>query len=361
MEYFHMMAKKNSSENLQPIELLMIFSGMVITIAILFSPTGVFANDSAAAFGAGGIELVKNEHIRMLEEILEISPKKIRVEYRFLNESDKDIDTTVAFPLPPEYRVSNFFVPGGDPAMILKSFKVLVNGNSVTTRIVQKAVIGHRDITEELSKLGLSDEEIFFDIAFEDLESFLSKHQKLREKYGDWWRVSRTLFWKMTFPVGKEIVVEHEYAPVQGFGYFPWTDRENFFGEKNTERFKGLEKLWDQFSGKPDKDADCLDEGTKRAIENRVKMAVLKGAGLVYVGYADVEYILSTGRNWKGPIGEFTLRLVKEKPDQFVSVCFPGQPKKISPTVYEFYQKDFVPQDDLDVYFYTVSPEMLNP
>jgi len=48
------------------------------------------------------------------------------------------------------------------------------------------------------------------------------------------------------------------------------------------------------------------------------------------------------------------LRLVKERPDEFVSVCFPGKPDKISPTVYEFYQKDFVPQDTLVVYFYRV-------
>ncbi len=37
-----------------------------------------------------------------------------------------------------------------------------------------------------------------------------------------------------------------------------------------------------------------------------------------------------------------------------------NRPQKISPNVYEFHQKDFVPQDDLVVYFYTVSPEVLN-
>jgi hypothetical protein len=52
-------------------------------------------------------------------------------------------------------------------------------------------------------------------------------------------------------------------------------------------------------------------------------------------------------------IREFRLRLIKERPDWFVSVCFPGKPEKISPTVYEFIQKAYVPQDKLVVYFYS--------
>jgi hypothetical protein len=213
---------------------------------------------------------------------------------------------------------------------------------------VRKAVIGDRDITEQLRKLGLSDEEIFFDVAYEDLEPLLSKYKTIKEEYGNWWAISQTLFWEMNFPSGREIVVEHEYAPAIGGGFAVVYNQPNLKAE--------ISNLWKSFTGKHDENEDCLEETTKRAIENRVKMAMSKGAEAVTVNYSSVEYILGTGRNWKGPIGEFRLRLVKEKPDQFVSVCFPGQPEKISPTVYEFYQKDFVPQDTLVVYFYTVDP-----
>ncbi len=69
-------------------------------------------------------------------------------------------------------------------------------------------------------------------------------------------------------------------------------------------------------------------------------------------------YILGTGRNWKGPIGEFKLRLKKNTPEEIVSVCFPGQPEKLSPTLYEFTQRNFVPDDRLVVYFYNVDKEV---
>lgn len=67
----------------------------------------------------------------------------------------------------------------------------------------------------------------------------------------------------------------------------------------------------------------------------------------------DVEYILGTGRNWKGPIADFTLRIEKARPDDIVSLCFPGQPRRVSPTVLEFHEVNLVPQDRLVVYFYS--------
>jgi hypothetical protein len=294
--------------------------------------------------------LLKTEHIRMIEEILEISPLKVRVKYRFFNESDQDIHTTVAFPLPPENRVSRWYVDGGDPDAILATFKVLVDGKPVAKELVRKAVLGDRDITDQLRKLGLSDKEIFLDWIPKDEPNLLDKLEGFRKRFGDWWRISQTLFWQMTFPAKKETVVEHEYAPATGAGWAGPYNRENFNAD--------TAHLWSSFTGKSDsrKDEDCPDETTKRAIENRVRMAMSKGVEAVSVKYSSVEYILGTGRNWKGPIGEFRLRLVKEKPDQFVSLCFPGQPEKTSPTVYEFYKKDFVPQDTLVVYFYTVDP-----
>ncbi len=79
---------------------------------------------------------------------------------------------------------------------------------------------------------------------------------------------------------------------------------------------------------------------------------------MVYVTLHDVEYILGTGRNWKGPIGVFTLRIEKDSPDQLVSLCLPGELRKVDSTSYEFTSKDFVPQDKLVIYFYDVGPDV---
>lgn len=333
-----------------------IFPALVISIALLAHATGVFANDSTAALGAGGIELTKSEHIRILEEVLEISPNNIRVKYRFLNESDHDICTKVAFPLPLYDGIANANVSIGNPDNIFASFKISVDNKPVATQRERKALLEGKDVTDKLRKLGLSDQEIFFDVSEDKKADLWEKLKQFLPTIGQWWDISSIISWDMTFPSGKELVVEHEYVPATGAGYAPWTDRQNFFGEKPVDRFKYLEKITDLLSGKDDNE-DCLDERTKHAIENRVKLAVLNGAGLVSVNYSKVEYILGSGRNWKGSIGEFKLRLIKEKPEQFVSVCFPGEPVKTSPTTYEFDQKNFVPQDKLVVFFYSVDSD----
>jgi hypothetical protein len=323
---------------------------VVIIISVLIvTTTTVSANDSVVRFGAGGIELVKTEHIRMLEEILGISPKKVRVKYRFLNESDNDIRTTVAFPFP-VYGLLLLFQGYGVPSMF-PTLKVLVNGRRQTTKLERKAVVGDKDITDQLRESGLTDKEIFGDdITSENEKALFAKLDQFKSKFGDFWHVSETAYWDMTFPAKKETLVEHEYKPAAGGGWSQWIDRS---GEKSAERFKDMEELW-MLTGKNDQNEDCLDEKTKRTIENKIKNAVIKGAKTVGLKYDSVEYILGTGRNWKGPIAEFKLRIIKEKPEQFVSLCFPGEAQKISPTVYEFNRKDFVPQDKLVVYFYTV-------
>ena len=68
-------------------------------IAMLAS-TPAFADDSSAALGMGGIVFTQNADIRMASEDLSLSPKLARVRYEFVNDSGKDIDTIVAFPLP---------------------------------------------------------------------------------------------------------------------------------------------------------------------------------------------------------------------------------------------------------------------
>ncbi len=320
---------------------------LAIAAAILVQTSLGFSNDSIARFGAGGIEFTKNEDIRCLEEVLEISTKKIRVKYRFLNESDKDIHTRVAFPLPKYDPLRGHYSSEDEPRLIMASFNVLVNGWPVAKQNICKAFVADRDVTHTLRKSGLSDKDIFFGFRYDQDNSPLSKKfVQLRKEIGDW-KTEETAFWQQIFPSKRETVVEHEYVPVVGGGFAPnW---------KTYEEEGNVDEFWKSFTGmRDDKDEACLDEITKRAMEKRFRTMYSTSAESVWVWHRNVEYILGTGRNWKGPIGEFRLRLVKEKPEEFVSVCFPGKPEKISPTVYEFVQKDYVPQDKLVVYFYTV-------
>ncbi|WP_041286477.1 DUF4424 domain-containing protein [Desulfomonile tiedjei] len=357
MEHSTMTFVRVSREKRYQIDFLLILPALLIAIAIFIFPTRISANDSTAALGAGGIELQKSDDIRILEEVLEISPYNIRVKYRFLNESEQDIHTKVAFPLPLYNGVAHSNVSIADPGGIFSSFKVSVDGNPVVLKRERKALLKNRDITRKLRKLGLSDKEIFFDVADREKGELWSKLKELLPEIGQWWDISYTVYWDMKFPTGKEIIVEHEYAPAVGGGYNVVTvgTIEGKFNEFPKSQEEKMDELW-RFTGTENiKKEACIDAITKRAIEKKADraLAVLpqEKSGML-ASYDRVEYILGTGRNWKGPIGEFTLRLVKQKPEDFVSLCFPGKPEKISSTVYEFKQKDFVPQDKLTVYFF---------
>ncbi len=72
----------------------------VLTAALALSATPVFANDSIAELGTGGLILSRSDAIAMESEDLYISPEKVTVDYVFRNNTDKDVDAIVAFPMP---------------------------------------------------------------------------------------------------------------------------------------------------------------------------------------------------------------------------------------------------------------------
>src|ERR1039457_5934174 len=140
----------------------LIILDFIIFVLILFSPIQAVANDTSARVGTGGITLLKSENIRMLEEVLEISMNKIKVRYRFLNESDQDIKTTVAFPLP-DYEYEQDYVDLKELRAYkkFKDFKNWTNGKPVAVKRKQRALFGKTDITDKLRQIGLTDNQIF--------------------------------------------------------------------------------------------------------------------------------------------------------------------------------------------------------
>jgi len=339
--------------------------GFLVAMGITMSAVDAGANDSMARVGAGGIRLIKSEHIRMIEEALEISTKMVSVKYRFRNESDRDVRTTVAFPMPP-YRWTGAQTMWDDNQKPVSTFVALVNGRQVRTKTMTKALVGGVDVTEELHKVGLSDIAIqTFAHCREEVDeegnektvSDLTPRQKrvvmrLNREEGSCpeWQVKSTLVWKQTFPAHKEVVVEHRYA--------------TFVGSRYTAPYqKGYEfsagDLYPMAEAAAGTNEACLDADTKRTIDERVEALAGRGEKMAYVMLHDVEYVLGTGRNWKGTIGKFTLRIRKESPDQIVSVCFPGEPRAVNAEEIEFVQENFVPQDKLVVYFYDVVPDVL--
>lgn len=323
---------------------------LVFIIVSVFSSSS-FANDSTARIGAGGITLLKSDQIKMVEEVLEISTKKISVKYRFRNESTKDITTFVAFPLPRRNWDPERHQPGH-----LEGFKLIVDGRDVPTTREIKAVFQDSNITAKLRTIGLTEQQIFetFGGCGDDFEKPLcelndEKKLALAKLSGDqnlhfpFWGIDETYHWEQNFPAGKEVVVQHEYSPFVGSMYHAPYQRGFGFLE-------GGALIAPRDGGKE----ACIDNGTIKAISRRVALLAKDNPQMVYVGVDDVEYVLGTGRNWKGPIERFKLRLKKSKPDEFISVCMPGKAQKVDTTTFEFNQVDFIPQDSLVVYFYSV-------
>lgn len=141
-----------------PMKTVFIF-GFLIVAAVTMSASAARANDSMARVGAGGIRLIKSEHIRMLEEVLEISTKTVSVTYRFLNESAHDIRTTVAFLMPP-YHWTDGQLWWDENQKPVSTFKAFVDGRPVSTKTATKALVGGVDVTQRLRRAGLTDANI---------------------------------------------------------------------------------------------------------------------------------------------------------------------------------------------------------
>jgi len=73
-----------------------LIAAVVVFVVMTLS---ALANDSSAELATGGLVFVKNPDVKMLAEDLYISTKEIRVRYKFLNKSNADVTTLVAFPL----------------------------------------------------------------------------------------------------------------------------------------------------------------------------------------------------------------------------------------------------------------------
>ncbi len=61
----------------------------------------VLADDSAASIAAGGLVPRRETRIVMAKEVLQISPTQVVVDYDFRNDTDQNVTTEVAFPVPP--------------------------------------------------------------------------------------------------------------------------------------------------------------------------------------------------------------------------------------------------------------------
>lgn len=310
---------------------------------MLGAAEAAWANDSTAAMGAGGIVLTESADIRMASEDLFVSREQIRVRYQFVNESRAPITTRVAFPLPVAdlHELSDIDVgwptERGDNVV---DFRVIVDGRAVTPQLERKAFLKTQDVTAQLVRLGvpLSPRPAEVTAAVQRL-SPAAKGELIRLKLAnvtrDWvepfWVVKNTYHWQQTFPVGRPLAVEHTYKPIVGGSFF---SALAYFQDP-----KMLDKYYGDY---------CIDATTRSGLAARLKALQRRDGDNAMMTQWIVDYVLTTGRNWKGPIGAFRLTLDKGKPDNIISFCMDGV-RKSGPTTFVVERRNFEPDKDLSV------------
>lgn len=320
----------------------------VLTAALALSATPVFANDSIAELGTGGLILSRSDAVAMESEDLYISPEKVTVDYVFRNNTDRDVDAIVAFPMPDIEGDPNEMpaIPDGQSDNFL-GFEVTIDGVAAKPQLEQKAFALGIDISADLkahnvpfypfgdaakaalAKLpqAVADDWVDRGLIIEDTADDGSG---MKTVYVPFWQLRSTYWWRSTFPANKAVRVAHRYKPSVG-----GTSSVSFFYDGQFQgqyaAYKTRYCMDQTFENAIRKAAKGNPDGTPRYFENRIA------------------YILTTGGNWAtGTIGKFKLTVDKGDPKNLVSFCGENV-RKVGPTRFEMTAENFYPERDIDI------------
>ncbi len=187
-----------------------------------------------AELRTNGLIFVQTGTVAMKKEDLFISADEVRVDYVFENTGDKDEKTLVAFPMPDID--GNPFVPTAipdDTSENFLDFTVAVDGKIVEPKVDMRASVVGIDVTDELKSHGIPlfpfgdaayaatdalPDDVKLDMARRGilvLDEF-DQGQGMEKHYRPYWTLRTTYWWEMTFPAGKEVIVQHRYKPSVG-------------------------------------------------------------------------------------------------------------------------------------------------
>jgi hypothetical protein len=325
---------------------------LVLALAML-ATIPLYADDGAASIAAGGIVVMGREpRIVMAKEVLQISMGKVIVDYDFRNDSDEDITTDVAFPIP-DYDLDNVNLTikeqGFDdfrlwvddaPTHFQTEVRAFLKGRDVTRLLtsmhVDIAGFGHAgnatapDESPEIQRLNSSQRKQLEQAGLIDHDSTAPK-----------WKVRKKYYWKQTFPAHKSVHIKHVYSPRVG--------SENSIkygladGTTDTQSINALKGY-------------CIDG---RLLTTLKKIANSKDKDAPYF---NVDFILTTANTWKTPIEDFTLIIERphlKAPNQpssasYVSFCWDGPIEKIDPDHFLAHAVNFVPKKELSIGFFDV-------
>ncbi len=306
----------------------------VLALLALAAPAA--ANDSTAGHDAGGLVLTRSADIDMVSEDLSVSAQEVRMRYVFRNRSARGIRTLVAFPMPDRDLTEAHFSEVAYP----EDFRTLVDGRPVTMKVERKALHDGADRTAALAQFGLAPDSpgAALDALPEaQRERLVKLGLAAIDEYDDgrgWekhfvpaWTVRETWHWEQLFPAGRDLVVEHRYTPGTGGSVGTGLALPGFRSSPEGRRMIA---------------EYCIDSGFLAGVDRLARRA----GGTV--PEQRIGYVLTTGGNWRSPIGRFRLVVDKGAPENLVSFCGEAV-RKISPTRFETVRTNWRPDRDLKV------------
>ena len=303
-----------------------------LTAALTLSQP-VCANDTEAAIGLGGLVFTKSENIEMLSEELFVSTHQIVVKYRFRNNANLDVSTLVAFPLPEiKYDPDNEF--GFRADLDVQAFTTTVDGSVVKPNVEQKALLGGKDETKTLQRYGIAlNPYAAYEALSRETESREAELRRidLLDTHGNpTWSLKKSFYWQQRFPADRDVIVVHRYEPLVG---------GTVCTALGTSAEPNQHAEYDKF---------CVDTQLVRAVKSRTKAGSVTEYCNASFSETWIDYVLTTGANWSGPIREFQLVVDKGDADNLVSFCGENV-HKIAPAQFEFTASNFVPKQDIHI------------
>lgn len=296
--------------------------------------------------------MTREPRIVMEKEVLTIGLGGVKVDYEFRNDTDEDVTTTVAFPIPP-FKMDTEKHTAREQGF--DDFKLTVEDEPVRFNVEVTAKLGRRDVTDVLRKYGVDAASFgHFDterMQAKDIERLSADQRALltrvgliegaATRYEGTWTVEKKYYWTQTFPAHGRVHIRHEYSPVPG-------NSNSVGGGTLVENGKAGEGDEELTSVCPTPDLlNALRQDTQRRHH------------LVSIEYVD--FILTTANTWKRPIEDFTLNV--ERPPlvrdpnhpatgvNYVSFCWDGPIEKVDATHFRAHTTDFTPTKELRVGF----------
>jgi hypothetical protein len=273
----------------------------------------------------------------MRSEDLFISVEQVRVRYVFRNRAAADVRVTVAFPMPDRDLSGMRESEVGFPS----DFHTSVAGRPVAAALERHAMLGGRDQSTLLNSLRipLSPDARGTGNIVRALDAMpVAQRERLRrlglidvDETGTvpLWTVRDTWYWQQVFPAGRDLVVEHAYRP--GAGSSAGTPLA-FPDFRESADDRGEIALY------------CADADFLAGLDRLTRAG---GEGSAPADFR-IGYILTTGGNWRSPIGDFRLVVDKGSPRNLVSFCGQGV-RRISPTRFEMRRTNWRPDRDLNI------------